>query len=161
MGAREPATDEFVFPLTGGSFDPVSDALSARGRGVIALRQRIMVDELVVGSAEVTLAEPSLQLPSTLEVEATGNSDSVPFMSFALSSIGFGELAGAAGALTVDPTGRALGLHETTVTVSAAGARTLNGFRQLYEDRRGGDKQQDTVNAGETLGTVFLSAQAE
>lgn len=123
MGAGESASDEFLFPLVGGSFDPVSDALDARGRRDRHYRRR-------------------------------------PLHGVRPHPIALGEITGTPTPLLVDPTGRTIGLQGTAVTVSAA-AQIFDGFGRLYEDRRGGDKHQDAVNAGETLGTVFLSAQAE
>jgi hypothetical protein len=158
-----PPAESFLVPLAGGSFDIATGALTAHGEGALRFEQRLEAAGVVVGAGTVTVANPSLDLSSsTLEVDLTGESSSVPWLDFGpLQQTALGGLAAPIGSVTAHPEDRSVGLSTSAVDLSSVGAQMLDGFRRLYEDRRGVTRPQDVIRPGEPLGAVYLSAQVE
>jgi hypothetical protein len=162
IGGSEP--DLFHFEVTGGSFELASQALSVAGGAVIRFALTLETAGVVVAESEVSVGDPSVELPSaTLKADLVGKSDAVPYLGF--GDLGpqtvIGDLLGPTSAFSVDQSARRVALLATPVVITPVAAQALDGFRKLCENRERESKPQDEIKAGEPLGSVSFSAQAE
>jgi hypothetical protein len=161
VAGSEPAS--FLFGVTGGSFDLTNQTLDVVGGGVLSFDQTLETAGVVVAESEVSLGDPSIELPSaTLEADLVGRSGAVPYLGFGdLGQTAVGDLLGPASTFSGDTAGRSVALRATPVVITPVAAAALDGFRQLYENRKREERPGDEIKAGEPLGTVSFSAQAE
>jgi hypothetical protein len=162
--AGEPSPDTFSLAVGSGELALPGDAVTVVAGGTLGLTQNLLSRSGSAVRSTLTLAGPSLGLPDgTFEAELSGfSSVHDPLNVGSPGRIEIGTTTVAPGELAVDPVARTVALpRNVTVMLSSIGAEVLDGFRRLFESTREEARPQDEIRAGEPLGTVSFSAQAE
>lgn len=163
--AGEPSPDTFSLAVGSGELALPGDAVTVVAGGTLGLTQNLLSRSGSAVESTLTLAAPSVDLGAgTFEAELDGSSsDRGGSLNFgSVGRIGIGSTTVAPGELIVDPAAHTVALpRNVTVMLSSIGAEVLDGFRRLFESTREEARPQDEIRAGEPLGTVSFSAQAE
>jgi hypothetical protein len=135
----------FTFPIAGGDLAPAGTSGTLQGGGAIELLQ--------IGGGQVILREPEVELGSAPALSS--EAELLPSPPFAGKQGRAPGLVLSGGSLSSEPASRTIGLSAALLALSAATAQQLN------EAFAAPQHKSDVFAAGETLGTLGLTAVGE